>query len=119
MLPARRRPDTSERLVLLVDELLGALDDTAQLAADLCGDWHWQVQVGYMRDLQRLGRETLAAVSADESRTSALPPARSAPAPTCFRGRTHGAGAARRFRSNVSRRGPRRCARNGHDEGPA
>ena len=118
MLPARRRPDTSERLVLLVDELLGALDDTARLAADLCGDWHWQVQVGYLRDLQRLGREILAAVTADESRTSALPSARSAPAGPCFSGRTHGAGAARRFRSNVPRRGPRRCARNGHDEGP-
>ena len=119
MLPARRRLETSEQLVLLVEELLGALDDTARLAADLSGDWHWQVQVGYLRDLQRLGRETLAALSADESRTSAVPSGSSAPARPCYRGRAHRAGAARRFRSNVPRRGPRRCARNGHDEGPA
>ena len=114
MLPARRRPQTSEQLVLLVDELLGALDDTARLAADLAGDWHWQVQVGYLRDLQRLGRETLAAVSADEARIRSVPPGR-----PCSRGRARKAGAARRFRSNVLRRGPRRCARHGHDEGPA
>ena len=119
MLPGGRRPETSEQLVLLVDELLGALDDTARLAADLSGDWHWQVQVGYLRDLQRLGRETLAALSADESRTSAVPSGSGAPARPCYRGRAHGTGAAWKVRSNVARRGPRRCARNGHDEDPA
>jgi hypothetical protein len=119
MLPGRRRLETSEQLVLLVDELLGALDDTARLAADLSADWHWQVEVGYLRDLQRLGRETLAAVSADESPSRAVPSVRRAPARPCSRGRAHGAGAARTVRSNVTRRGPRRCARNGHDEGPA
>jgi len=116
MLPARRRLETSEQLALLVDELLGALDDTARLAAELCVDWHWQVQLAYLRDLQRLGRETLAA--ADEPRTNALP-GRSIPAPLCARGRSYGAGAAWRFRASVRRRGARRCARNGHDEGPA
>jgi hypothetical protein len=90
-----RRLDTSERLMLLVDELLAALDDTARLAADLSVDWRWQVQLGYLRDLQRLGRETLAA--AGEPRTHVT----------------------LRSRSGVPRRGPRRCARNGHGEGPA
>jgi hypothetical protein len=97
MLPARRRPETSEQLARLVDELLGALDDTARLAADLCVDWRWQVQLAYLRDLQRLGRETLAAAAAEQP---------------C-------APAARRVRSSVPRRGYRRCARNGHDEGAA
>jgi hypothetical protein len=105
MLHARRRLDTSEQLTLVVEELLGALDDTARLAAGLCGDWRWQVQLGYLRDLQRLGRETLAA-AADEPRNKALRSARGVPA-------------ARRFRSSVPRRGPRRCARNGHGDCPA
>jgi hypothetical protein len=117
MLHARRRLETSEQLSLLVDELLGALDDTARLAADLCVDWRWQVQLGYLRDLQRLGRETLAA--ADEPRTKPVPSARGVPARLCSRGRVHRAGAARTFRSSVPRRGARRCARNGHGEGPA
>jgi len=107
MLHARRRLDTSEQLTLVVDELLGALDDTARLAEDLCVNWRWQVHLGYLRDLQRLGRETLAA-AADKSRTQA-----------CSRGRTHRALAAPRFRLSVPRRGARRCARNGHGEGPA
>jgi hypothetical protein len=109
MRPARRRPDTSEQLMLLVDELLGALDDTARLAADLCVDWHWQVQLGYLRDLQRLGREALAAAAREPH----------APAPLCSQGRAYRAPAAWRFGSNLRRRTDRRCARNGHDEGPA
>lgn len=109
--------ETSEQLMLLVDELLGALDDTARLAAELCVDWHWQVQLGYLRDLQRLGREALAA--ADEARTKASLPARSVPGRLCSGGRAHRAGAPREFHSSVRRRGARRCAPNGHDEGPA
>jgi len=105
MLHERRRLETSQQLTLLIDELLGALDDTARLAADLCVDWRWQVQLGYLRDLQRLGRETLA-TAADKPRTKAL----------CSRVRAHGAW---RFRSSAPRRGARRCARHGHDEGPA
>lgn len=119
MLHGRRRLENSERLTLLVEELLGALDDSARLAADLCVDWHWQVQLGYLRDLQRLGRETLAAAAPDEPRTNALPPARSMAAPPCSAARAHRAGTAWRSRSSVRRRGARRCARNGHDEGPA
>jgi len=97
MMHSRRRSEASEQLALLVEELLGALDDTARLAADLSFDWHWQVQLGYLRDLQRLGRETLAAAVADEPRTHI----------------------SLRSRSSVSRRGARRCTRHGHGEGPA
>lgn len=118
MLHARGRLETSELLTLVVEELLEALDDTARLAADLCVDWRWQVQLGYLRDLQRLGRETLAA-AADQPRDQALPSARGVPARLCSPGRPDRVLAARRFRSNVPRRGARRCARNGHGEGPA
>jgi hypothetical protein len=118
MLHARRRLGTSEQLMLLVDELLAALDDTARMAGDRCVDWRWPMQLGYLRDLQRLGRETLAA-AADEPRTEARPSARSVPARLCSRGRAHRAGPAWKFRSSVRSRGARRCARNGHDEGPA
>jgi hypothetical protein len=83
MLHANPRIETSEQLPLLVDELLGALDDTARLAADLALDWRWQVHLGYLRDLQRLGREALASAAGDRQR---------------------------QLRSNVPRRGPRRCA---------
>jgi hypothetical protein len=118
MLHGGRPLDTSEQLTVLVDELLAALDDTARLAADLYVDWHWQVQLGYMRDLQRLGRETLAA-AADEPRSNAIPPARDMLARRCSPGRAHAAGSTWRSRSSVRRRGARRCARHGHDEGPA
>jgi hypothetical protein len=97
MLHARRRREASEQLTLLVEELLGALDDAARLAADTCVDWRWQVQLGYLRDLERLGHETLALVAADTPCTR--PPLT--------------------VQSSVPRRGPRRCARNGHGEGPA
>jgi hypothetical protein len=97
MMHSRRRLDASEQLALLVEELLGALDDTARLAADLSPDWHWQVQLGYLRDLQRLGRETLASAVADEPRTHVT----------------------LRSRSRVPRRRERRCGCNGHGEGSA
>ncbi len=87
MLHAKPRIEMSEQLPRLVDELLDALDDTARLADDLALDWRWQVHLGYLRDLQRLGREVLAAAAGD------VPPPR---LPS---------------RSNVPRRGPRRCAR--------
>jgi hypothetical protein len=97
MLHARRRLEPTERLVLLVEELLGALDDTARLAGGLSGDWHWQVQLDYLRDLQRVSRETLASAAADEPRGHVT----------------------LRSRSRVPRRRARRCGCNGHDEGPA
>ncbi len=57
---------SSQQLTLLVYELLDAHDDTARLAAELAPDvsWevqmHWEVHLGHLRDLQRLGREALA-----------------------------------------------------------
>jgi hypothetical protein len=93
----RRRLEPTERLMLLVDELLGALDDTARLSAGLSADWHWQVQLGYMRDLQRVGHEMLASAAADEPRTHMT----------------------LRSRSRVPRRRERRCGCNGHGEGAA
>jgi hypothetical protein len=53
-------PRISQQLTLLVYELLDAHDDTARLAADLASEVRWEAHVGYLRDLQRLGRETLA-----------------------------------------------------------
>jgi hypothetical protein len=54
-------PVGDELLVELVYELLDAHDDTARLAAD--GDaLRWQIHLGYLRDLQRAGREILARV---------------------------------------------------------
>jgi hypothetical protein len=97
MLHARRRREASEQLTLLIEELLGALDDAARLAADTSVDWRWEVQLGYLRDLQRLGRETLASAATDSP--CIRPPLKT--------------------RSSVPRRGARRCARHGHDEGPA
>jgi hypothetical protein len=96
MLHARRRVEPTERLTLLVEELLGALDDTARLAAGLSFDWHWQVQLGYLRDLQRVGRETLAS-AVDEPRAHTT----------------------LRSRSRVPRRRERRCGCDGHGEGSA
>jgi hypothetical protein len=92
----------SEQLTLLVDELLDAHDDTLRLAVDLVDDWRWEAHLCYLRELQRLGREALA--SASECPTKGGPSR---------------AASERRFRSNILRRGQRRCARDGHGEGPA
>ena len=56
-------PRISQQLTLLVYELLDAHDDTARLAADLASEVRWEAHVGYLRDLQRLGREALALAS--------------------------------------------------------
>jgi hypothetical protein len=52
-----------ERLVRLVYELLDALDDTARIASVLGFEERWRIHLDYLRDLQRLGRETLAGVT--------------------------------------------------------
>jgi hypothetical protein len=52
-----------QQLTLLVYELLDAHGDTARLAAGLALDQRWEAHLGYLRDLQRVGRETLAHVS--------------------------------------------------------
>ena len=56
-------PRISQQLTLLVHELLDAHDDTARLAADLGSAVRWESHVGYLRDLQRFGREALALAS--------------------------------------------------------
>jgi len=60
-------PRISQQLTLLVYELLDAHDDTARLAAYLASDVRWEAHLGYLRDLQRLGREALAPASAGHS----------------------------------------------------
>lgn len=106
----------SEQLTLLVDELLDAHEDTVRLSADLELGWRWQAHLCYLRELERLGRETLAAATADE-RPNALPAAHRTPAQRRSRPAPNGAGGARQFRSKLPRRGARRCARDGHGEG--
>jgi hypothetical protein len=108
MLYAKQRTEMPEQLMLLVYELLDAHADTERLAADLTLDWRWQVHLGYLRDLQCLGREALASGAGD------MPPA-------CVPSRemTYRGGDAWQLRSNAPRRGPRRCARHGHDERPS
>lgn len=49
-----------DHLIGLVYELLDAHDDTVRLAADLRVHPRWEVHLGYLRDLQRIGREALA-----------------------------------------------------------
>lgn len=44
----------------LIYELLDAHADTARIAGDQASDAEWQNHLAYLRDLQRVGRETLA-----------------------------------------------------------
>jgi hypothetical protein len=61
------RPSTGpcERLICLIYELLDAHDDTARLAAGFAPDPIWQPHLVYLRDLQRLGREVVAAAAGE------------------------------------------------------
>jgi hypothetical protein len=47
----------------LVYELLDAHDDTARMAATLSPDPEWDGHLDYLRHLQRVGRELLAAAT--------------------------------------------------------
>jgi hypothetical protein len=58
-------PRSDEDLVGLVYELLDAHDDTARLAGELAVDESWQVHLDYLRDLQRVARESLARATRD------------------------------------------------------
>ena len=60
-------PRIPHQLTPLVHELPDAHDDTARLAADFASDVRWEAHVGCLRDLQRLGRETLALASTGHS----------------------------------------------------
>jgi hypothetical protein len=53
----------SEDLIRLVYELLDAHDDTARIAHKFGPDGKWRRHLDYLRDLQRVGRELLAAAS--------------------------------------------------------
>jgi hypothetical protein len=87
----------SRQLTRIVDELLAAHDDTIRLAGELAlSNWQWEEHLDYLSDLKTLGRAALSAandcgVTARRSRS----------------------------RRNPRRRGARRCARYGHDEGSA
>jgi hypothetical protein len=101
----------SQQLTLLVDELLDAHEDTMRLSADLDLGWRWQAHLCYLRELERIGREALAAATADSPAKTFPPVHRMRP-----RVRSH---YVTQFRSNLPRRGERRCARDGLGEGPA
>ena len=60
-------PDTGpcERLICLIYELLDAHDDTARIATGSARDPIWQPHLLYLRDLQRLGREVVAAAAGE------------------------------------------------------
>jgi hypothetical protein len=100
----------SQQLTLLVDELLDAHEDTMRLSADLDLGWRWQAHLCYLRELERLGREALAAATSDSPSKAFSPVHR-----TRSRSRSH---YALQFRLNPQRRGERRCARDGFGQGP-
>jgi hypothetical protein len=54
-----------KEMTALIYELLDAHSDTVQIAEEPSGDLHWDAHVEYLRDLQRVGRETLARLSQD------------------------------------------------------
>jgi hypothetical protein len=61
MPPTNHHTDTDQRqLVELVYELLDAHDDTMRLADQATDMLRWQIHLDYLRDLQRVSRETLA-----------------------------------------------------------
>ena len=55
--PASAHP---EGLARLVYELLDAHSDTERLVRQRSSELQWRIHLGYLQDLQRLGRETLA-----------------------------------------------------------
>lgn len=87
--------ELSEHLVLVVDELIDAHDDTVRLSEGMVRDGRWEAHIRYLHELERVGREALAAAIADER----AKPRRD------------------RFRSSFPRRGDGRCAGSGYGEG--
>jgi hypothetical protein len=61
MRQARSSAQVSAKVVELVYELLDAHDDTARLASELGDDVRWAAHLDYLQQLQRIGRELLAA----------------------------------------------------------
>lgn len=106
--------ELSKDLVLVVDELLDAYDDTVRLSETLVLDWRWQAHLCYLRELARLSREALAAATREDGSNARRAPVRLQWCQTPQR-----PGGSTRFRSMFLRRGDRRCARDGHGEGSA
>jgi hypothetical protein len=57
-------------LVNLVYELLDAHQDTVRFGAENSADPYWQAHVSYLRDLQRVGKETVARIAAGREELS-------------------------------------------------
>jgi hypothetical protein len=70
------RPDIGpcERLIRLIYELLDSHHDTARIAGWVAYDPAWKLHLVYLRDLQRLGREVLAAAAGELEAGSAGTP---------------------------------------------
>lgn len=58
--------DPGPPLAELVYELLDAHADTTRLAGELAADLRWNAHLAYLRDLQRLGRTTLARLGVEK-----------------------------------------------------
>ncbi len=56
----RPRQRVPRELTQLVYELLDAHDDTVRIAQEGAIEEGWDAHLGYLRDLQRVGREILA-----------------------------------------------------------
>jgi hypothetical protein len=65
MRETRSAVETSAKLAELVYELLDAHDDTLRLAQESDCDVRWAAHLDYLQQLQRIGRELLAASVAD------------------------------------------------------
>jgi hypothetical protein len=59
----RPAPEVESTLLGLVYELLDAHQDTVRLGDERADDGLWQAHESYLRDLQRVSRETLARIS--------------------------------------------------------
>ena len=64
MIDADASGTNTHHLSKLLYELLDAHIDTISLADPLSRNEHWAAHLDYLRDLQRVGRETLARVGA-------------------------------------------------------
>jgi hypothetical protein len=64
MRETRSAVESSAKLAELVYELLDAHDDTVRLAREFSCDAQWAAHLDYLQQLQRVGREVLAASAA-------------------------------------------------------
>jgi hypothetical protein len=63
MIDADASGTSTDQLNLLLYELLDAHMDTLKLADSLSDSERWAAHLDYLRDLQRVGRETLARIA--------------------------------------------------------